>query len=191
MEARMHRLFASAALATTLLAAGCTPDATLGPEPGPLSSQLSQQAADTPIQGRCETVTQIIGMQFGPGGPTQMTLLITGTCQLSHLGRSTTSAEQVVDLTTGTFSAEDVVYVAANGDSLRATHTGMITSAGADDSVTFAGTQSIVGGTGRFTGATGSADFVGGASGFDAQGRGAGFLRLDGRIAYRPAGGGM
>jgi hypothetical protein len=186
----MHRLFASAALATILLAPGCTPDAAMAPE-GPLRSQLSHQAADVPIQGRCETDTQVIDMQFGPTGPTHVTIVITGTCQLSHLGRSTTSAVQVVDLTTGTFAAEDVVYVAANGDLLRATHTGMITSAGADNSLTFTGTQSFGGGTGRFTSATGSAEFVGGASGPDGQGRGTGFLELAGRIAYRSAGGGM
>jgi hypothetical protein len=183
----MHRLFASAALATTVLALGCTADAVTAPEAVTFSSQLSRQAADVPIRGRCETVTQVIGMQFGPTGPTQITLWITGTCQLSHLGRSTTSAVQVVDLTTGTFIAENTVYVAANGDVLQATHTGTITSIGPDGSVTFIGTQTFVGGTGRFTSATGSADFVGGASGPDADGRGAGFLELDGRVAYRAA----
>jgi hypothetical protein len=187
METPMHRLLASAALATTVLALGCTADTATAPEAVTLSSQLSRHAADVPIRGRCETVTQVIGMQFGPTGPTQLTLWITGTCQLSHLGRSTTSAVQVVDLATGTFTAENTVYVAANGDVLQATHTGTITSMGADDSVTFTGTQTFGGGTGRFASAAGSADFMGGASGPDVQGRGAGFLELDGRIAYRAA----
>jgi hypothetical protein len=182
----MHPLFASAALATTVLALGCATDTATAPEAATLGSQLSRQAVDVPIQGRCETVTQVIGMQLGPTGPTQVTLWITGTCQLSHMGRSTTSAVQVVDLTTGTFTAHNTVYVSANGDVLRAPHTGTITSVGADGSVTFTGTQSFVG-TGRFTSAAGSAEFVGGASGPDAQGRGAGFLELDGRFAYRAA----
>jgi hypothetical protein len=102
-----------------------------------------------PISGRCETT---------PLTPPVVTFPIlrqedTGICQVSHLGRATLHASRVVNLVTGTQVA-DITFTAANGDVLRTTASGTSTSAG-PTTFRFTGTNTIVGGTGRFTNATG------------------------------------
>lgn len=87
----------------------------------------------------------------------------TGTGTASHLGRMTeVTNDQVASFCTGTLSGTSVHY-AANGDSVVVSFTGVLTSA-IGNSVTFEGTFTVIGGTGRFNGATGGGMFNGSAT---------------------------
>ena len=105
--------------------------------------------------GRCETT-------FAFTGPT--TVDLTGTCHLRHLGLSTVVASQtVMPLDNGTLLiANTGVYTAANGDQLytNALAIGVFTS---PTSVSFSGTETYRGGTGRFEDALGSVALAGSA----------------------------
>jgi len=92
----------------------------------------------------------------GPG-PNQLTLLLAGTGRGTHLGRMTSTATIVM-----TFSPEGIPIafagalrlVAANGDELYVSTSGVPTPQGGT------GGYTITGGTGRFIGATGSGSFT-------------------------------
>ena len=125
-----------------------------------------------PMGGRCDTTFVFTGP-----GP----LHIEGTCHFLHLGLTTLVAEQIVIPTgpTTVSITNTVVYTAANGDELHSSFvgTGTIDPSG---SVTFSGTETFHGGTGRFHGALGSMTDVGTASLVT----GTGQLTGDGSIVY-------
>jgi hypothetical protein len=77
------------------------------------------------------------------------------------LGRTTAVAEQIASLTIPSAS-NTTIYTAANGDQLFVTWTGAGIVNGPD--ITFSGTETITGGTGRFAGASGSTWVSGTAS---------------------------
>jgi hypothetical protein len=162
----------------TLAAAGCTQDMPLSPDS---AVQFARAAGEQmrPLQGRCATTYQVIGAT-----ETTLTLLIDGVCQLSHLGRTTTTAVQVVDFAAGTIHVEHGEYVAANGDRLFFRHDGHLGAPDAQGNPTFTGTQIFDGGTGRFADASGTATFTGGASLPNEMGQGTGHLQLEGWITY-------
>ena len=90
----------------------------------------------------------------------QTTLLITGTCQLAHLGRTTMIAYQTIDPgASGIAYTNTTTYTAANGDELRTTNVGVATPSG--PGLSLSGTETAVGGTGRFTNASGTAHLEG------------------------------
>jgi hypothetical protein len=161
-----------AALAIT----GCTLDMPMSPDAVQLAHASVRQR---PLQGRCETTYQVIGATA-----TTISLLVNGVCEVSHLGRTTTTGMQVVDFAAGTIHVQHGEYIAANGDRLFFSHDGHLGAPDAQGNPTFTGTHVFEGGTGRFADASGTATFAGGASMPDAMGQGTGYLQFDGRIAY-------
>jgi hypothetical protein len=109
---------------------------------------------------------------------------IEGTCHYSHLGLTTSVAEQfLLQGPGGTLVIVNMAkYTAANGDELHSTFvgTGVFTSA---TSVSFSGTETYTGGTGRFADATGSATLVGSAE-FTSPSAGVGQYSGEGTISY-------
>jgi len=102
---------------------------------------------------------------------------VTGTCQLTHLGRSTTHAVQQL-LATGLRNCAE--FTAANGDVLRHVTTGTVVPGPQPGTVAFTGSLIFDGGTGRFAGASGSAAFDGTASLITNTGH----LAMEGRLGY-------
>ena len=88
---------------------------------------------------------------------------------------------QIID-DAGGFTSSDMVYLARNGDKLYATLVGQVTSPpGAN--VSFVGTETFTGGTGRFAGVSGSSEFTGTAV-LDEVGGGTGRYSSLGTIRY-------
>lgn len=79
----------------------------------------------------------------------------TGSCQLTHLGKTEFYGEQDINFAAGMQSGWRR-WTAANGDEVHLTHTGT-SGLIAPGMVGFVAQMTIVGGTGRFAGATGSA----------------------------------
>ena len=127
------------------------------------------------IGGRCETT-------FAFTGPT--TIDITGTCHLRHLGLSTlVSSQTATPLDNGTlFVTNTEVYTAANGDQLYA-NTIAIAVFTSPTSVSFSGTETYRGGTGRFVDALGSVALAGSAQFTSANG-GVGEFAVLGTISF-------
>ena len=95
----------------------------------------------------------------------------------SHLGLTTEYASHTLDMLgnqTGTS-----VFIAADGDQLFATYVGTY-SFGVNGIVTFSGTLTFAGGTGRFSGATGTSQLQGTADIFTNTGR----YTFTGTISY-------
>jgi hypothetical protein len=116
-----------------------------------------------PMAGNCATT-------FTVGGTGAIS--ITGSCVLTHLGRTTYRATQIVTPNgDGTVHiAVDGIYTAANGDQLHGVISGT-GSFGGGSSVSYTTTETFVGGTGRFAHAsgevtdTGIATFTGATTG--------------------------
>jgi len=86
---------------------------------------------------------------------------VTGPGQASYLGRSTAFTDsQFVSLIDGSITAT-YILTGSNGDTLTLDFVAQGTNV--DGGATFAGSYTIVGGTGHFAGATGSGFLVGGA----------------------------
>lgn len=137
--------------------------------------EIARAPHTRPIKGTCQA--DIVSLDFL--SPTSAREVVTGTCQIAHLGRATVYLRQVIDFTTGRAVSEEVTFTAANGDILRATSITFGTPMG-PTTFSLVGTFVFVGGTGRFAHASGSADFVGSA---DFATRQATFT-MRGRIAY-------
>ena len=141
---------------TTLLVlalAGCTDS--LPTSPSPESAALARDGggaptAARPISGRCELTVAPL-----PSAPPIVRQTDTGTCQLSHLGRTDYAGVLELDLASGTQRGERTL-TAANGDVLRMVSVGTSTPRG-PGLVGFVATLTFVGGTGRFANATGEA----------------------------------
>jgi hypothetical protein len=124
--------------------------------------------------GRCDTTFAFTGAT---------TVDLNGTCHLTHLGLTTIVASQTATpLDNGTlFITNTVVYTAANGDQLYANFVGIgvFTAIG----VSFSGTETYRGGTGRFDNALGSVALSGTAQFTSATAGVGGFTTL-GTISY-------
>lgn len=144
------RAFPSFTVLLTFAITGCAGDAsTSSLAPSNATLQAAGAAVQRPWEGRCAVDATITG-------PT--TFVITGTCQLAHLGRTTVVTEETMDWALGTF-ANTSTYTAANGDRLYTTGSGVATF-GANGAGTLTGTWTAVGGTGRLAGASGTADYA-------------------------------
>jgi hypothetical protein len=147
----------STSLATLLIVlAACAGDAPTAVVAPPDAARLAapaggaaSAAAERPWRGQCDVEATITG-------PT--TIVITGTCELAHLGRTTVVTQETVDWTLGTFTNTST-YTAANGDLLYTSGSGVLTF-GAAGTGTATGPWTAVGGTGRFAGATGAAAYA-------------------------------
>lgn len=163
----MSTLIQKSMLATLLLAASC---ATLAAEP------------ERPHRGTCSTVVTPLS---APGVFPQE-LLIDSDCRLTHLGRVSGQSTQYVvpagppGATIPLLITNTTVYRAANGDQLNMSFLGTGQLDPTTGEVTFVGTETYQGGTGRFANATGSATTQGSASVFTNLGS----FTTQGRLAY-------
>jgi hypothetical protein len=175
------RPFTARTVMLTLVVVGCSGEAPTeaGREAnGPTLSRQNAAAGalvSRPLSGRCET--QFPAIPFPP--PPELLQIVTGTCQLPHLGRTTLLIVQTVNFVTGAISSTETIFTAANGDVLRAVDAGTSLPSGSAG-VTFSGTLTFVGGTGRFTRATGTVSFAGAAE-FVTN---TGFFTVDGTLTY-------
>lgn len=170
-------------VAALILTGACASGDPMSPNIAALaaSSDAASLARDIsrPFTGRCTTTITVLPPLVGD--PVNLSRLhIDYVCQLTHLGRSTATSEQLVYVTGPTtgFATNTTVITAANGDLLYTTWSGDFTFAG--PAVEFAGTQVVTGGTGRFAGATGSSWNSGTAS----LATGKGQFSVDGTISY-------
>lgn len=164
-----------------VLAMACGGDTQTGPRPSaatPVSASQSSAGEERhlrPIQGSCDAAI----VSLVPVTPTTSREVVDGSCLISHLGKTTTHLQQIIDYTTLVGTSEVLTFTAANGDVLRATSITKGTPNG-PASFSLAGTYVFTGGTGRFANATGQAYFTGTAD--FATGRAVTTLR--GAIAY-------
>lgn len=164
----MHRLLPILAAAGSLAAAACADHDPLLPTDLRTGLSVSAEgraaAVARPAASRCQT--EITFLPPAPGQPPNVQrMIISHTCQIAHLGRTTGTSEQVVTLTpTGSTIANTTAYTAANGDQLFSSFTGTGTLPDASGVLTFQGTETYVGGTGRLVGASGRASILGSAS---------------------------
>jgi hypothetical protein len=124
-----------------------------------LEPQLSRGAgvANLPFAGRCETV-----ISPPASTPTGQTMTISGVCQMRGIGRVYMSADQTVTFTADGLIVENTAtYTSPSGDELHASFSG--TGAVAFPVVTFNGTETFAGGTGKFANAAGTAQLDGSA----------------------------
>jgi hypothetical protein len=161
----------------TLALAGCADSATTlaTPERATFArgGSAAGAAAARPISGRCELTVGPL-----PSAPPIIRQTDTGTCQLSHLGRTSFAGVLELNVATGTQRGERTL-TAANGDVLRLVSVGTSTPSG-PGLVSFVATFTFVGGTGRFANATGE----GRAEGTANLATHTTVLTLDGWIAY-------
>ena len=163
-------------LPAVLVASACASDAPAGPDA--LEGAIATSASHPrPAGGSCSTTVTPAGFEFP-----YLTITIEGTCRLRHLGRASMHAIQIIDVTTGLFSNE-TAYVAANGDSLYTTFAGVPTSPPGALEITFTGTETFGGGTGRFAFASGSTSAQGSAT-LGPDQSGIGEYRMEGWITY-------
>jgi hypothetical protein len=141
--------------------AGCADRAPTSPPPASIPSLgVAAQRSGTarPFKGSCTTTFNAPTFPLPP----VIHQIDTGTCELTHLGRTDLYGELDINFATGTQSGWRTL-TAANGDELRLTVTGR--NAGAVGGVVTIDAQlTIVGGTGRFAGATGTARATGTAT---------------------------
>jgi hypothetical protein len=124
---------------------------------------LHDSPISRPAGGNCRTTIELLPPAPGQA-PNVQEIRIALDCNLRHLGRVSGVSLQSIIFTgpTSYLLSATTVYTAANGHEL---HTSFAGAGILDqDIVTFSGTESYVGGTGRFDGATGSATLVGAAS---------------------------
>lgn len=127
------------------------------------------------IGGSCEAMFAFTGAT---------TVDITGTCHLRHLGLSTFAQSQTVTpLDNGTLLITNTgVYTAANGDQLYTNFIGIGVPTSAT-TVSFSGTETYRGGTGRFVDALGSVALAGSAQ-FTSATTGVGEYSVLGTISF-------
>jgi hypothetical protein len=142
---------------------------------------LAADPVQRPFAGRCETAP-IIGPSPTPGALFRVTFV--GSCRLTHLGRtSQVAVEDVFAGPGGLTLAGTSTYTAADGDSFTTTFAGPVQQTG-PTTVSFEGTEIVVGGTGRFVGATGATRFAGSAVTAPPGQPGAGWFTVEGTISY-------
>ncbi|MEO6525861.1 MAG: hypothetical protein ABIP93_04495 [Gemmatimonadaceae bacterium] len=141
-------------VSTIALLSACAGDSPTMPSSSLSSASLaanrSAGALATRAMGGTCTTTLVADFSV----PGVLRLQIAGECRLEHLGRTTMTAVQTVSLVDG--SAQNfTTYTAANGDELYTRWDGQVISPPGPEAV-FVGTETYVGGTGRFAGASGS-----------------------------------
>jgi hypothetical protein len=118
------------------------------------------KGTDRALKGECDATFTVIGF-----GPPLETLQLELACEFNHLGPTTGSAVQVVNVGAFPFAINTtIVYVADNGDQLYATFAGVGYPSAGGTAVAFTGTTTYDGGTGRFADASGTSTDSGEAS---------------------------
>ena len=172
----MSRNLTLVSLSLAALSVACTVDQPTSPSPAlsVLASKSANSDKSKPAGGTCTTSFTETSFVFPIA-----TFDITGVCNLKHLGRTTMHATQTVNVLTGDLN-NSPTYTAANGDML---FTAFVGTSSPPPDVVFQGTETYVGGTGRFEGATGSSTLEGTAT-VDVNGSGTGEYTTDGSISY-------
>ena len=168
-----HALIAASVLVLTM--AGCTQlESPLAP--GETIASLAPPSANLvtrPWEGRCQG-TGAFRADF-------ITLDVTGTCHLSHLGLTTIVGVETITPVAGGFQSSAVnVYTAANGDILNTTGTGVATFLPDFSGISFSFNETVVGGTGRFANASGNVTRIGSSRFSD----GSGSWEIGGTLIY-------
>jgi hypothetical protein len=143
-----------------LALAGCSGSAPTAPTAFPAATTSAVQTVETgpaahesaqprPIQGECEAGNAEPPVVAFP----LMSFVAVGTCQFSHLGQATLRTVGERNLLTGVQVAE-ATLTAANGEQLHLTSAGTGVPTG-PTTISFTGTATIIGGTGRFASSTG------------------------------------
>jgi hypothetical protein len=167
----------------SLALAACANDNTAtGPRPGlaalSIAGAANRDVSAVPLSGTC-TSEDAQPPVFTP--PFFLDQVITGTCQFSHLGRTTMQLRQHVNLSTAAATGT-VTFTAANGDMLTVAQSSVSTDIG-PMSKSFTGTAVITGGSGRFANASGSLSLNGTLT-FDQGGIGHALSTYTGPIVY-------
>ena len=154
-RADVVRAVAIPAAMLTATLAGCGRDTSMPTAPSdPPALARASTGAKLPahaLKGHCETV--LAPTEFlRPGVIRQVD---TGTCQLSHLGRTEFYSDKVILTFAGTQTTQ-ATFTAANGDVLYAVGRGTNAPSG-PGRTRFTATLTFIGGTGRFEHATGEA----------------------------------
>ena len=163
-------------IAVALLLGACAGDTVTGmSEIASARSTDNKVAVDRPFTGDCNLVSE--GLVFT--GPASATQVIVGTCNLTHLGRSSIVIHESIDFRSLAYSSVAVI-TAANGDEVHTTINGIATRGATG--LSLAGSMQVTGGTGRFANASGTSS----QSGFVPFNPAAGpaTYQLDGRLAY-------
>ncbi len=156
-----------------LTVAACSGDAIVAPRSLAPNDLSASSSIARPWKGVCDVDAVFTS---------ETTLLITGTCQLAHLGLTTMVAYQTIEPgPSGIAYTNATTYTAANGDQLRTTNVGVATPAGSG--LSLSGTETAVGGTGQFTNASGSAHLQG-AVAFTGPSSTTGSYELSGMLQY-------
>jgi hypothetical protein len=180
------RAFTAPAVLLALVLTGCDRVAPTAPLPAMASlgasgidggaSSTPDAAPQRPIKGDCEAET----IEVVPISPTVIRRISIGTCQLSHLGRTTLRSVAETNLVT-LEQTGDHTLTAANGDVLYATSAGTAALT-PPSTLHFTGVTTISGGTGRFGNARGVMDVAGTSDLSGARQRSS--FTYDGWIAY-------
>ena len=145
---RIPKLMLLGTLALSQACAGENPSAP--PLVSARSASSANQQVTRPAGGSCTYSIHSVVFQ-----PTVLLLDMTALCNLQHLGRATAVVHQ--ECYNNGSCANWVTYTAANGDLL---HSTWYSAPGQGSTVglhtVFSGTETFVGGTGRFAGASGS-----------------------------------
>lgn len=152
----------------------------------PTDSEASATGTLRPLAGSCDTVVTPKSAE----GVVPIILGVDVVCRMTHLGLVTGGTEREVVIPIGppdasgrlpvSITIETITYVAANGDKLRSMFAGNGTVYPATGRAVFFGTETFIGGTGRFATATGTSQTAGEAS----LATGRGFLTLSGTVSY-------
>jgi hypothetical protein len=163
-----HRYAVLVALPILTLAGCAQLDSPVAPQKTVALATAGANLVTRPWEGRCEG-TGIIRPDF-------TTLDITGTCNLSHLGRATMVGVE----TLGAVLNAVHTFTTANGDLLCTTTTGYAVLKPDFSGVNFFNTETVTGGTGRFANATGTATRNGNSNFSD----GSATWEIQGTISY-------
>ena len=156
-----------------LTVAGCSGDAIVAPQSITPNDISASSSIARPWKGVCAVDAVFTS---------ETTLLITGTCQLAHLGRTTMIAYQTIEPgASGIVYTNTTTYTAANGDELRTTNVGVATPGASG--LALSGTETAVGGSGRFANANGTAHLEG-AVAFTGPTSTTGSYELNGMLQY-------
>ena len=173
----------TAVLAPMFLLAGCGAEEATAP----LVQSAEITVRTLSISGHCQGSFDFIPIDFLPPPLEDLAaharLPGRGVCRLTHLGKTAYADDILVDFTGDPFVGSGTrVFIAANGDELRATVETATPGPGPNPEFTTTGTFTFDGGTGRFRNAAGIAQFTGGGSTED----NSTFLSLEGTISLAP-----
>jgi hypothetical protein len=171
------RIATTPAVLLVLALVGCGADSPTAPVPDTpaldRASAAHRAAPERPMRGRCEASYAEPPVFEFP----LLHIVSVGTCQFTHLGRTSQRTVQVLNVLTGV-AVSQITFTAASGDLLYATSIGTGTPDG--PLTNFTGVSTITGGSGRFADATGQMDVAGTVNTVT----GDASLTYDGWIAY-------